>query len=112
MRGEGIAVNEIILTKAQHGERISAKTGDILVIRLQENPTTGYQWIFRIIGDLTYISDDFILDAVAIGAGGERCLRFIAQHTGIVQIEAVLRRIWESDAIHHQDVFNILIEVR
>lgn len=112
MCGEGVAVNEIILTKAQHGDRVPAKTGDVLVIRLQENPTTGYQWIFRIVGDLTYISDDFILNAVSIGAGGERCLRFIAQHTGIVHIEAVLRRIWESDAIQPQDVFNVLIEVR
>ncbi len=85
--------------------------GEILVIRLQENPTTGYQWIFCIIGELTQVSDDFIPASDAAGAGGERCLRFVAQYTGIAQIEAVLRRSWESDATPPQDVFNVFIEV-
>ena len=103
-------MNEVILTEAQNGERVSATTGDILVLRLQENPTTGYRWEFQATGKLAQIGDDFITASAATGAGGERCLRFVVQASGVAHIEAVLRRSWEA-GIAPQAVFKVSIEV-
>jgi len=38
------AVATITLTRADSGTIIEVRTGDTIIVRLDENPTTGYRW--------------------------------------------------------------------
>jgi inhibitor of cysteine peptidase len=76
--------------------------GEELVIRLPENPTTGYRWQFAQSGTgaLKEVEDRFVAGAEhrggpVPGAGGHRVAKFVAEKNGSVQLEAVERREWE-----------------
>jgi inhibitor of cysteine peptidase len=74
--------------------------GEEVVLRLAENPTTGYRWEVTQsgVGELRLIDDQFVAGAglAAPGAGGHRVLRFAAGKPGGVQLVAVNKRAWES----------------
>ena len=73
--------------------------GDEVVIRLPENPTTGYRWqvTHSGAGELALVEERFVPGSAnaGMGAGGDRILRYQARKAGEVRIEAVLRREWE-----------------
>jgi inhibitor of cysteine peptidase len=76
----------------------SLAQGEEVVIRLAENPTTGYQWQLSVSGSarLELVEDSLERGAAgAVGAGGFRVVRYRAQGVGSVQIEALHRRAWE-----------------
>ena len=104
-------MNEIILTEAKNGSRVSAAIGDMLILKLPENPTTGYRWVVQTTNNLAQVGDDFFTDAVAAGAGGERCLRFAAQSQGEAHIVASLQRSWEAGKVPHS-VFKVVVDIR
>jgi inhibitor of cysteine peptidase len=104
-------MKEIIVTEAQNGGLISATTGDVLIVRLPENPTTGYRWEFHTTDNIAQTGDDFVVAFDATGAGGMRCLRFVMQVPGLAIIEAVLHRAWEADDITPQNYFSLSVEV-
>ena len=71
---------------------------DELVLRLPENPTTGYRWEVTQsgAGALRLIDDRFVAGAgAAPGADGQRVIRFAAIASGAVQVAAIKRRAWE-----------------
>ena len=103
-------MKEVILTEAHNGGRVSAAIGDILIVRLPENPTTGFRWTFQVTNNLTQTVDNFVTTAADIGAGGQRCLQFSVQSIGVGRIEAVLRRDWET-GIAPQSVFSVSIDI-
>jgi predicted secreted protein len=75
-------------------------TADEVVLRLAENPTTGYRWVVTQsgTGQLDVLEDRYGPGAAsaAPGAGGERVVRLVARRPGDVRLEAVLARAWES----------------
>ena len=76
--------------------------GDVLLIRLPENPTTGYRWQFSQSGSgALQVSEDRFeahphSDAAAPGANGLRVIRFNATQRGQVRVEASEQRSWQS----------------
>ena len=73
-----------------------------LVVRLPENPTTGYLWQFTQSGtgalkevENRYIAGTEPRGGPVPGAGGQRVIRFVAEKKGSVQLEAIHRREWE-----------------
>ena len=84
------------------GQTFEVSTGDELVLRLPENPTTGYRW--RVSqsdsGDLEQTGDSFApgSDPAVPGAGGARVLSFAASRAGTVILSLVLQRPWEASA--------------
>jgi predicted secreted protein len=83
---------DIVLTQANNGTTVSANAGDVIVVRLTENPTTGYRW--EVAGGASPSADDFAPAGGGQGAAGERVLRFAAASGPIA---LVLRRAWEAD---------------
>lgn len=73
--------------------------GDEVVIRLPENPTTGYRWqvTHSGAGELALVEERFVPGSggAGVGASGDRLLRFLGQKAGEVRVEAVLRRPWD-----------------
>jgi predicted secreted protein len=107
-------MSEIIITEQDQGKIIEAHQGDVIVCRLEENLTTGYEWeveptagsVLELI-DSTYIQSP----GIVMGRGGMRVLRFIAKSPGNQEIHLRLRRSWDSPdkALNRLD---IMIQVR
>lgn len=88
------------IKQSDSGRVIALDKGQKAVIRLSENPTTGYGWEFEIEPKkqkaITVISSKFIARASdLIGAGGVREYKFKAKKTGKVTIHGYYVRPWE-----------------
>jgi inhibitor of cysteine peptidase len=104
-------MSEVLLGQSHSGGSVVASAGDIIVLRLAENPTTGYRWHIDAALGLEPRGDEFAAMSSAPGGAGERVLRFAAPTRGTTHIDATLRRPWETGA-PPQARFAVLIEVR
>ena len=91
---------QITLTEADNGKVVDAHSGDEIVIRLPENPTTGYRWGQDSAGDAkaSLSGDTNQMSGTAAGGGGARVLTFQAKGAGDVPLRLKLWRAWEGDA--------------
>jgi inhibitor of cysteine peptidase len=79
----------------------TVRVGQEVVIRLTENPTSGYAWEVRQSGSGTVrvIEDRYEPGGQGrVGAGGQRIVRLLGEQAGQVQLELVHRRPWEPDS--------------
>jgi predicted secreted protein len=84
------------LRAADSGTRPTVRAGDLVTVRLSENPTTGYRWEVEYDHTRLRLADDRFEGAQSPpGAGGERVLVFAAVHAGAARIRLVRRRVWE-----------------
>jgi len=92
--------NGTSLTEADSGKRITVKSGDVITLTLESNPTTGYSWqviginnaILMQVGEVEYESDGRNIP----GAGGVEAFRFEAIGNGDAMLELGYMRPWES----------------
>jgi inhibitor of cysteine peptidase len=85
------------LTEPDAGAEHCIGVGQELVVRLQENPTTGYRWQLAIPPDGLALDDDAYEAATdRPGSGGVRTFRLHATGPGTHRLGAALRRSWES----------------
>ncbi len=97
-RGRKMA--ELDITKADKGKQFSVQAGDSIVLHLEENPTTGYQW--EVDGMDNEMMDlegsSFALGGGAgIGGGGIRVFRYQPKKSGATRISLKLWRSWEGE---------------
>jgi len=91
-------VSEILITSHDQGSTFAVNQGDVIVIRLEENLTTGYQWEVGMIDSsmVELLETDYSPSHVAgLGGGGTRTFRFRAKSPGSQQIQLRLRRSWD-----------------
>lgn len=90
---------EVLLGEADHGSVIEVLPGTRVLLRLPENPSTGYRWelepfephVIELQAD-TYQAPP----TLAPGAGGVRVFAFLARSGGrTVLLRLRLRRAWE-----------------
>jgi inhibitor of cysteine peptidase len=89
----------VLLGEADAGRARAAARGDIVVIRLDETPTSGYRWeieefdpvVLRVTGEGYRAAP-----AGGLGAPGSHELRFVVVGRGDGRIRLALRRPWES----------------
>lgn len=89
---------EIILSAADRGKLIEVAPDSRVLLRLLENPSTGYRWELEPFeGDaLKLQADTYQAPAtLAPGAGGVRVFDFLARSSGTVTLRLYLRRPWE-----------------
>lgn len=79
----------IELGAADDGRSVELRPGQVVVLRLPENPTTGYRW--EAPAGLALLADSFEPGGAAAGAAGLRVLRFEA---GAGSYRFDLRRPW------------------
>ena len=91
---------DITLTEADNGRTIDVPEGTEVLIRLEENPTTGYRWTLDQDDDaVPPAGADFSsAPGAAVGAGGTRVFTFTAGQPGDVHLKFKLRREWEGDS--------------
>lgn len=106
----------IILTEADNGTLEAIDVGDIILVRLSGNPSTGYEW------QRTDTLLESILEPLPEGGccgggcGGDQVgsptpseFRFKAISSGTTRLEFVYQRPWEEEPI---DMFSVIIYVR
>jgi inhibitor of cysteine peptidase len=97
--------------QSRNGGTATAQIGDLIEIRLPENPTTGYRWqLPPLDGGATVEleSDEYDVSSPAVGSGGLRRLSFRAVREGACTIDLHYRRSWEKQAA---DSFTMTIDV-
>lgn len=87
------------LVREHNGETVELQRGDTLVIRLPDNPTTGFRWAVDSLDSdvMTQVEGDYSSASSAIGSGGVRCFAFQAKGVGTSVITLKLWRSWEGD---------------
>jgi len=88
------------LTRADGGSSVQMKVGDVVAVRLAENPSTGFVWSTDSTGgDALQLVDSEYLPAAdgRVGGPGERSLSFRAVAAGNVELRLKLWREWEGD---------------
>jgi inhibitor of cysteine peptidase len=101
-----------VLTQADDGGTVEVKTGDMLSIRLEENPTTGYRWtVDQLDGQMLELQNSaYAAAGGGIGAGGARTMSFKARQPGTAQLRLKYRREWEHDSPLKQ--FTVTVSVQ
>lgn len=112
------AMSVIQLAASDQGRHLVLSAEDVVRVRLEENPTTGFRWRIRpgTGAGLVPCGDDFVpVGGGAIGAGGERLLSFRLEHPdperlGPVRLELELVQAWQAQ--DRRASFEITLERR
>ena len=103
-----------LVTQADDGKTIEVRQGDLVTLRLPENPTTGYRWSLDEHDALALEPAEkpkFEPASPAIGAGGIRTFTFLAKTVGESSLALSLRRSWERPT-SGQKTFSVKIRIR
>lgn len=91
-----------IASNIEEGKENIVRVGDVVVVALDENPTTGYDWSINVTGKSLAIpfpsNDKFVQgdDFSGIpGSGGIRIITFYAKEAGVAHLEFNYTRPWE-----------------
>lgn len=106
-------MSELKLTEADKGKSFEVRRNDIVVIRLQENPTTGYRWEVDKSDEkiLALQGSEFLLPKdPKFGEGGTRVFKFKAKAAGTARIQLKHWQKWEGadSIIDRFDVTNVV----
>ncbi len=99
-------------TKNQSQKTVYAVVGDTIIVKLAENPTTGYSWNMTYSNGLDLQEDEYMdpgTDEV-LGASGSHRWTFEVTETGEQSISAIYMRPWE-EKTGSEDTFNLNIMV-
>jgi inhibitor of cysteine peptidase len=97
------------------GRTIELTTGQVVIITLEANPTTGYTWevveapsgqIMRQVGEIEFESE-----SDAIGAGGVQIIKFEVVNAGQTSLTLAYHRPWETD-VEPLNTFSINVIAR
>ena len=108
---------EIPVSSEHHGGQVICDRGDVIVLSLAANPTTGYDWevlepsdsaVVRV-GDRSFGQD--ASEEGLPGAGGTDHWRVEAVSSGRTHLELAYRRRWETDVAPLQ-MFSLDVTVR
>ena len=77
--------------------QLKIAVGARLVVRLTENPTTGYRWHHTLSeqGVVEWLEDQYVSSGHLPGSGGCRSISFRGLRPGSTAIQFLLRRAWE-----------------
>jgi inhibitor of cysteine peptidase len=102
--------------RADSGKRAKVYVGNVIVVRLPGNPTTGFQWqaaamnspALRMAGQPQYVRAQ--TPAGTVGSGGTYVFQFQAVQTGATAIKLAYSRAWEKTKAP-ADTFTLNVEV-
>lgn len=90
---------QVTIDETSAGKTVSLKVGDTLEVRLEGNPSTGYEWSVAApsgsaltqVGERTFVSKSTLL-----GAPGVYIFRFKAESKGTEELVFTYKRAWET----------------
>jgi inhibitor of cysteine peptidase len=93
-------VVDSVFSEKDNGRLVQVPRGSKVTVELEENPTTGYQWMVNGIDEIFLVpeGDAFLIGAqMGLGAGGVRRFFFRAKGTGCTSLSLINKRPWQSD---------------
>ncbi len=112
------SAQEVQIGADDDGRQIALDQGQVLVVTLGSNPSTGYSWqvaeiqeaILKQLGEAEFQASDPGGTPV-VGAGGTETFRFEALKAGQTTLKLVYHRPWEKD-VEPLDTFSVQVVVR
>lgn len=109
---------ELLVEKAADGSSVTLNVDQVLAVKLESNPTTGYGWhivavddtILQSQGDVEYIQQDR-QGTPMVGVGGWETLRFKALKSGTTTLTLGYSRSFEPDVPPIEE-FTLTVEVK
>ncbi len=102
-------VSDLTLGLDDRGRQVRVHAGDRIMLRLPENPTTGYRWSGEIPAFLT-VERDENEPGSAPGAAGHRVMKLLATGSGRAELSLAMGRAWEPGE-PAADRFSLTVEV-
>ncbi|MDA0525025.1 protease inhibitor I42 family protein [Methanococcoides alaskense] len=100
-----------VFSEEANSSEISLKVGDSIVLKLNENPSTGYSWDLSLPEGIVLVKDEFVgPDEPMPGAGGVHEWTLEAVSEGNYQINAIYKRSWEN-VTGEEDTFSMDVVV-
>ena len=93
-------MSTVIIEQDKNGQEVQITSDDTIVLKLQENPTTGVRWSFeQLEGPVKLIDDDYE-QTEGGGIGSQAIRKFSLQSLGAGQVKLRLKRWqeWEGDS--------------
>ena len=114
----GVTSGEVSLSAKDRGGQVEVDVGQVLVLTLESNPTTGYSWqvveaedsVLRQTGEAEF-KETSEQDPAPLGAGGVEIFRFEAVGAGETRLELVYHRPWE-EGVEPLETFSVRVVVR
>jgi inhibitor of cysteine peptidase len=101
--------NHKTITEADNGNTIYVKEGQTFILKLNENPSTGYSWELSLSKGLGLLSDKYYSPEssknsgkLVIGASGYHSWEIKAVDKGSQQINGIYKRSWEPETGEEQ----------
>jgi len=98
------------------GKTVELAVGGTLVVDLEENPSTGFQWFVRqpLPSVITSASDSFTppADAGVVGAAGRRILTWDVTGAGEGDLTIAYMRPWEGTDVAAEKTFSVHLVVK
>ncbi len=106
---------EVEVDMKDNGGEVTLKSGNVLVLSLDSNPSTGYRWevrdintsILEQIGTSEYRASE-VKDPPVVGAGGTEIFHFRAITEGTNSLQLIYKQPWETEAEDHYEL-NVLV---
>jgi inhibitor of cysteine peptidase len=98
------------------GHQLRVTRGEVLAIKLESNPSTGYSWaVLKVTGHALReegkASYEPMAEATPVpGSGGTQTFRFTAVTTGAAKVELAYRRPWEKN-VKPAKTFTVVADV-
>lgn len=113
----GVTSEEVSLSAKDSGGQVEVDVGQVLVLTLESNPTTGYSWevvdaegsVLRQTGEPEFEAASES-DPAPLGAGGVEVFRFEAVGAGETRLELVYHRPWE-EGVEPLETFSVQVVV-
>jgi inhibitor of cysteine peptidase len=105
-------VVDSVFSEKDNGRLVQVPRGSKVTVELEENPTTGYQWMVNGIDEIFLVpeGDAFLIGAqMGLGAGGVRRFFFRAKGTGCTSLSLINKRPWQSD---HESIDTFKLALR
>jgi TolB protein len=85
--------------EAQNGQNVTVPEGNEVIVRLPENPTTGYSWNVTVSPGLAVTGDRYEPNSTSgmlLGGGGIHTWSLVPEHPGIFTFSGIYMRPWEN----------------
>ena len=101
------------ITEAENDKSVDVKAGDIILLHLPENPTTGYRWAFDALDEakLELVKSEYVRQGNAVGSGGLMTWKLKAKTKGNLTLKLKLWRSFEGNKPSNQH-FSVALKIK
>ncbi|KAL0480711.1 hypothetical protein AKO1_006985 [Acrasis kona] len=85
-------------------ERVSVNVNTVKIVKLDNNPTTGYEWIVKSSNDdvVTVTHKGYTPQGSMVGSGGYDTFSIKGRKPGNASVSFEYKRSWENDAVERK----------